>query len=499
MENLFNKLENYIDAGVYPFHMPGHKRRALDFPNPYSIDITEIDGFDNLHHAEEILKEAQERAASLYGSKRCFYLVNGSTCGILAAICAATQKGGKILAARNSHKAVYHGIFLQELEADYLYPNITKSGIQGQITKEQVEEALEKDSTYQAILITSPTYEGIVSDISGISEVAHSYGIPVIVDAAHGAHLGFEKNEDGSKNGPKNPVSEGADVVIMSLHKTLPSFTQTALLHVCSNRISEAAIERYLGIFETSSPSYLFMAGMDACICFLQEKGEDAFRDYRKLLDDFYRNVADLKNLHVMTKADLLPEEAYDLDDSKLVIFSEKAGMTGEELHQILLHRYQLQMELVSGFYVLGMTSIMDTADGFRRLSDALHEIDRDAEINDKINENNEVENTEISSEKRDGGTDCGAFIRSAYVEQERTLSMHQAMALDAAEVSFEEAVGKVSADTIFLYPPGIPMLLPGEVISPEMLEKIRECFAMGLEVCGASKLRENRIKIVYF
>ena len=111
----------------------------------------------------------------------------------------------------------------------------------------------------------------------------------------------------------------------------------------------------------------------------------------------------------------------------------------------------------------------------------------------------NEVENTEISSEKRDGGTDCGAFIRSAYVEHERKFSMHQAMALDAAEVSFEEAVGKVSADTIFLYPPGIPMLLPGEVISPEMLEKIRECFAMGLEVCGASKLRENRIKIVYF
>ena len=145
MERLYKKLESYGQSDYYPFHMPGHKRNPLPFPEVYGIDITEIDGFDNLHHAEGILKEAQQRAADLYGSKHGYYLVNGSTCGILASICAAVGKRGKILVARNSHKAVYHALFLSELVAEYLYPAVTECGIQGQITPQQVEDVLKSE------------------------------------------------------------------------------------------------------------------------------------------------------------------------------------------------------------------------------------------------------------------------------------------------------------------------------------------------------------------
>ena len=184
---MYQQLISYGESDVYPFHMPGHKRRALPFPNPYTIDITEIDGFDNLHHAEGLIREAEERAAKLYGADRSYYLVNGSTCGLLAAICAAARRGDKVLAARNCHKAVYHAISMQGLAAEFLYPAITRGDLQGQITAAQVEEALTKHPDIAVVILTSPTYEGIVSDVAAIAACCHAHGAALIVDEAHGA------------------------------------------------------------------------------------------------------------------------------------------------------------------------------------------------------------------------------------------------------------------------------------------------------------------------
>ncbi len=293
---MYQQLISYGESDVYPFHMPGHKRRALPFPNPYTIDITEIDGFDNLHHAEGLIREAEERAAKLYGADRSYYLVNGSTCGLLAAICAAARRGDKVLAARNCHKAVYHAISMQGLAAEFLYPAITRGDLQGQITAAQVEEALTKHPDIAVVILTSPTYEGIVSDVAAIAACCHAHGAALIVDEAHGAHFGF------GAGFPENAVRLGADAVIMSLHKTLPSFTQTALLHCNGTRIDPGRVARYLGVYETSSPSYLFMAGMDACIDLLREQGAELFAEYRRRLDAFCRDTADLTQLHVMRR-----------------------------------------------------------------------------------------------------------------------------------------------------------------------------------------------------
>ena len=165
MEYLYEKLVAYGKSDVYPFHMPGHKREALPFRNPYEIDITEIDGFDNLHHATGILKELQERAAKVFKARKTFYLINGSTCGLLAAISAATEKGDHILMARNCHKAVYHAAYLRELRVEYLYPVITKAGIQGMIAPDEVKRMLREYPDVKAVVITSPTYDGVVSDV----------------------------------------------------------------------------------------------------------------------------------------------------------------------------------------------------------------------------------------------------------------------------------------------------------------------------------------------
>lgn len=484
---MYQQLISYGESDVYPFHMPGHKRRALPFPNPYTIDITEIDGFDNLHHAEGLIREAEERAAKLYGADRSYYLVNGSTCGLLAAICAAARRGDKVLAARNCHKAVYHAVSMQGLAVEFLYPAITRGDLQGQITAAQVEEALTKHPDLAVVILTSPTYEGIVSDVAAIAACCHAHGAALIVDEAHGAHFGF------GAGFPENAVRLGADAVIMSLHKTLPSFTQTALLHCNGTRIDPGRVARYLGVYETSSPSYLFMAGMDACIDLLREQGAELFAQYRRRLDAFYRDTADLAQLHVMRREDLCKEEAYDWDDSKLIIYA--GAMGGEALHQELRGHYHLQMEMVSADYVLGMTSLMDTDEGMRRLVTALHEIDeknrRMAELHETAEENRKTE--------LDGKVPEAGFTARMYRENPRRMQIYQALDLPYREVPLDEAVGKMAADYVYLYPPGIPLIVPGEVITEEFIRHIRECRERKLNVEGQGNLAPGRIKIVYF
>ena len=275
LEQKLNELEQ---SDIYPFHMPGHKRAFLPFANPYAIDITEIEGFDNLHHATGILQEAQQKAADLYGAKKTYYLVNGSTCGLLAAISAAVPRGEKILMARNCHKAVYHAMYLRQLVPVYLYPEDTAYGIQGQVTPQMVQKQLKQTPDIRAVVITSPTYDGVVSDIQSIADIVHAYGIPLIVDEAHGAHFRF------SDYFPVSAADLGADVVIQSFHKTLPAMTQTAVLHLCSERVSEKLIRRFLGIYETSSPSYILMSSLDACVAKLE-------KDSGRLFDEFTENL----------------------------------------------------------------------------------------------------------------------------------------------------------------------------------------------------------------
>ncbi len=478
---LEQKLKQLAQSECYPFHMPGHKRQAFaDFPNPYTVDITEIDGFDNLHNAQGILRVEQERAAVLYGSLRCFYLVNGSSCGILAAISAAVPRGERILVARNSHRAVYHALEVRQLVPEYVYPGVTALGLQGQIRAEDVRRALDEHPDIRAVVITSPTYDGVVSDVASIAELAHGRGIPLIVDEAHGAHLGFHEMF------PENATRLGADAVVMSVHKTLPAFTQTALLHLCSGRIAAEETARFLRIYETSSPSYVLMAGISRCMHMLAEpSARELFDAYAQRLAAFREQTARLSHLRVPGAASFAPEEAFAFDPGKLILDAGDSGMTGNQLARRLLEEYHLQTEMSAATYALAMTSIMDKDEGFARLAAALAKLDAEAD--------GQPEGAGRGEMNHPPGI-AGRAGNVLYREQERCMEISAAVESDWEILSPVEAENRVSADYISLYPPGIPVLVPGERICKELLADLAECRRMGLQVDGMTETGAIRV-----
>ena len=487
---LLDKLTDYAGTDHYPFHMPGHKRREelgiTSFPNPFSVDITEIDGFDNLHHAEGMLKDSMERAAAVYGADRTYYMVNGSTGGILSAVCGLTRPGGKIIMARNSHKAAYHAVLLNQLDPVYIYPDyVSDFGFQGGISPEEIEAAFaaaggpdcnRKD--IQAVFVTSPTYEGMVSDIGAIAQIAHRHGVPLIVDEAHGAHFSF------GKDFPRSALDCGADVVIQSLHKTLPSLTQTALLHIKSKIIEPSEIEGYLPVFQTSSPSYVFLASIENCIRYMEQEGKDRMHRFAASLERFMESAGTLKHLRLADDSVCGKFHIKDRDASKIVVNTVRCAFTGTEAAEILRRRFRLEPEMACGSYLLLMTSLMDTEDGFRRLEEALRYLD--------------------SLEAAGGGEDCGsddcggpgpddrdtgtktALTGLAAPEKKRKLS--EAWGSERRSVCLQDAAGAVSGGFITVYPPGVPMLVPGEVITDEAVELILENQRLGLTVEGITE-----------
>lgn len=477
MGGLYGELKKYAESDYYPFHMPGHKRSLGAVPEVRAIDITEIEGFDNLHHAEGILKEAQERAARLYGSGETYYLVNGSTCGILSAVFACTDQRGKILMARNCHKAAYHAAQLRELETVYLYPQMTDGPfyVGGSICPQEVRKALEKDSTIQAVFITSPTYEGVISDIKTIAEIAHSFGKPLIVDEAHGAHFGFHPAF------PQNSVKLGADIVIHSLHKTMPSLTQTALLHRNGVFTDSDTVRRYLSIFQTSSPSYVLMAGMDACVELIREDGDRLFGQFAKRLKEFYAGTANLKKIKILSEDGAeAAGRMFGRDCSKIIISA--GDESGRWLAGVLRERYHLEPEMEAAGYVVALTSAADTDEGFARLLQALKETD-----------------DELCAKEAAGDT---AETREADAKEhlpmrrEAVMTIARALRCSTATAALDGSEGLVSAEYIYLYPPGVPMIVPGEKIDRELLDALERYKKEGFSLQGLKDYSGKKIDI---
>ena len=467
MYNIFDKLKNYSDSDYYAYHMPGHKRNLdlMDGTSPYRIDITEIDGFDDLHHAEGILKEAQERAAEVYHADETHFLVNGSTVGILSAILGTTEKGDSILVARNCHKSVYHAIYLNELDPVYLYPKFdTELGLSTEIDAADVQKALENHPGIRAVMIVSPTYDGVVSDIEKIAEIVHEAGCLLIVDEAHGAHFGFDPYF------PKSANMYGADLVINSLHKTLPALTQTALLHVNGERVNRRKVKRYLDMLQTSSPSYILMASIDACIHLLEQTQMQKcsiFKEYAAHIDNLREELKKLKYLKIIRT-----ENTDRYDRSKFVISVKHAPMSSHELYERLLHDYHLQMEMLAGTYVLAMTTIGDTQEGLDRLRDALLAID--AEIDAKLKSGSGQEQKPMQM------TDTDLPLSGRQPSLEKVWTIAEAVKCRDVVPSrkgkietcgFADSAGHISLEYAYLYPPGSPLIVPGERIAQEAVE----------------------------
>ncbi|MGA9518948.1 MAG: aminotransferase class I/II-fold pyridoxal phosphate-dependent enzyme [Trichococcus sp.] len=476
--SLLDRLKAHTASDSIPMHMPGHKRNTalLGTDLPYNIDITEIDGFDNLHGASGILNEYMEEIADFYGTKRSFYLVNGSTCGILAGIRATTRRGGKIAVARNCHKSVYHAIELFGLEAVYLMPEMDETfGIHGGISTASIADTLKKNPDTQLVVLTSPTYEGVVSDIAAISEICHGHGIPLMVDEAHGSHFNY------SEYFPASATALGADIVIQSLHKTLPSLTMTSFAHLNGDLISPEELARQLAIFESSSPSYVLMASIDRCFRLLRDEGEQLFENYNQRLSDFSEKMKQLEHLKVLCHGNDSPAAHptfFAFDQGKILISAQGTGLTGQELSETLRSDHHIEMEMAYGDHALAMTSVCDTDAAMAALADALLAID-----------------STLSSA---AGEHAPYAATTLFSLPEKQCEIWQALESEKAVCPLERAAGQTAAEYIWAYPPGIPLLVPGERISAGFIRQIHALLEKGTRVYSdADGLPEN-IRIMH-
>ena len=474
MDRLYNKLALYADSDFYPMHMPGHKRNPdlLSMQDPCLFDITEIEGFDNLHQPEGVLLDLEKRISSLYGSGAAFPLVNGSTAGILAAISAACHRGDRILVARNAHKSVYNAIMLTGLEPVYYYPRlIGDSSIFGGISPAEIEELLINKPGIKAVVVTSPTYEGIVSDIKKIAEIVHKYNAFLIVDEAHGAHFGFHNKF------PESAVKLGADLVIQSLHKTLPSLTQTAILH-SNNELLNGRVRKYLACYQSSSPSYILLASIDRCISLLEDKGEELFASLYEKLVHFYNLTSDLTAISLLDDNIIGKDAVFDRDISRLVVCAGKTDLDGHQLQDILRSRHHIEMEMAAIDYALAISTVADTEEGFLRMSAALHDIDKNCGL------------------AKAGARKKTAELRGL-IRPEQILLPCEAAEHRIELIHMDEAAGRVCAASIGLYPPGIPLIVPGEQFDDDLIDYIRQMQQTGISITGLAGADKDCVEVI--
>ena len=534
MSGLEEKLSEYAETDMYPFHMPGHKRRlqaafhatafgagAAAPENPLCsgvtaapedplcsaarLDITEIDGFDNLHAPEGILHEEMKLAAQVCGAAETWFSVNGSTCAILAAISAAVPRNGMMLIERGCHISVYHagmaafqfqhnpegmaafrfqhnpeGMAAPELQISHRGP---ESGGEGNTASSLKRAESEKIS---AVVITSPSYTGEVRDVRSWAEYAHALGAALIVDEAHGAH--FSKHPWF----PRSAVSQGADVVVQSLHKTLPALTQTALLHRVTERVSGEALSHFLDVYETSSPSYLLLASMTRCIHGMAERGEGYFEPYVGLLKKLRSELSGLRHMRLAGSEDEIAAGLYDpgklfiqVRDHVYCSLLDREELSGPVLYDLLRLRYHLQPEMKTPDSVLLMTSPADSAEGFERLSAALREIDRNAYrpvpagSGDPDFGNAALPGFE-SQPDESGFPSCAMTITEAEDRPRETILL-------------DEAQNRISASYVIVYPPDSPLIVPGEVFDSGLIGRIHALRRNGLTVTGLQQDASGR------
>jgi arginine/lysine/ornithine decarboxylase len=405
-------------------------------------------------------------ARTFYGTKKTWFLVNGSTCGLLAAIAATTEIGETVLIGRNCHKAVYHGALLRNLKVEYVYPSyISKYGICGGYDPDEIDRMMSENPKIKVVVLTSPTYDGIVSDIKKIAEIVHRHQGVLIVDEAHGAHFCL------FENGPKPAYQLGADLVIESLHKTLPALTQTAVLHNMSDAVSEGKIEQALSIFETSSPSYILMGSIDHCIRFMKENGKEEMKKLlcliRKLREEKFRVIQ-------MPGKELIGRDGvYDVDETKLLFSVPGGELSGFELADRLRRSFEFEMEMAAPSYALGISTICDSKEGLEGLFDAIKAVD------------DTLENR------------CDSLQDFSLDRNEVRYSVYETGKLECETVELKDAEGRISAEFVYFYPPGIPLIVPGEVISKAVMEKVLFGKDRGAQVNGLADREARCIRVV--
>lgn len=466
-KTIINELSEIVDKDLISFHVPGHKLGKIYdrlgytpiLEKMYKMDTTEIIGTDNLHLPEGIIRKSQQRASEAFKSDYTYYLINGTTCGIQASIMAICYPKDKLIVNRDCHQSVINGCILGDIKPVYINSNINKeNNIINGVNINEVINVINSNLDAKAILLTYPTYYGCTYDLKTICDYAHNKNMVVIIDEAHGAHLGL------SDELPQTALEQGADIVIQSTHKTLPSFTQSSMIHTKGSRVDNNRLEVNLRMIQSSSPSYTLMASLELAVDIYINSGKE-------LMNELIFNIYKFKD-NIKSK---IPINIYnDYDKTKIFIESKKLGLTGYKLEEVLRYKYNIQVELSNYYGILLICTIGNISKDFDILEKAL--IDIYNKCNDEI------------------------YIEEIIYPKDipiQALTPREAFYKPKKSVKIYESVGKISGEYIIPYPPGISLLSPGEIISKDIIDYILYCSKKGMSVNGIKDSSLEFIQII--
>ncbi len=468
---LIDALKNFDKISPAYFCIPSHHRgkgASSSFTEVFGktvlkYDLTETPLTDDLHEADGAIKEAESLASELFGSDRTFFLVNGTTCANEAMIISSVCEGEKILVARNCHKSVLMGLIISGASPVYIEPEI--SGVFstfGSISPEKIELAFKNHPDIKAFILTSPTYYGIGSDLQKIADICHSHGVLLLVDEAHGSHFAF------SDKLPKTALSCGADMVSQSTHKTLNSMTQSSMLHVKGSLVDISKVDAALKIVQSTSPSYILMASLDAARQNAALNGRTAVCRMLDIASYIRSALSSIDGVSCPENVD--GNEVFSFDKTRIV-FSVK-GISGFYLSEILFEKYNICCEMADNYNVVSIIGSSDSYEDADRLINAVKEI--------------------------------AATVNSGKIKEfslppmpPMAMTPRKAFFAKSTRTNFKDSVGKVSAEMIAPYPPGIPVIYPGEFITEEIYEFISEAIKDGRHIHGFSDKSMETIKII--
>ncbi|KNF09795.1 arginine decarboxylase SpeA [Gottschalkia purinilytica] len=473
---LFDALKEYHARNVTPFDVPGHKhgkglQEFKEFlgPKVLEVDVNSMKPLDNLNNPKSVIKNAQELAADAYSADHAFFLVNGTTSAVQAMIMAVCKPGDKIILPRNAHKSVVNGIILSGAEPVYIQPEINETlGMAMGISCESVEKAIIRHPDAKAILIINPTYYGVVSDVKNIVKIAHKNKIAVLVDEAHGAHFNFHQEL------PQDGIALGADMCAVSSHKTGGALTQSSLLLLNEGLINPNSVRTAIELTQTTSASYLLMSSLDVSRKVLAVKGKELLDKALKLSRYARKEINKIIGYYAFSKELIGEKGVFDFDETKLGINVSDLGLTGFEVYDMLRDEYNIQVEMGDIYNILAIISIGDDEDSINKLIYALRDVsDRFRGSKIVYDKTQILENPEVVISPR-----------NAFYSEKKVISL-------------EEAEGEISGEFIMAYPPGIPIVAPGERITKKMIEYVEILKRQKTLLQGTEDSEINYIKVI--
>jgi len=471
---IYEALIEYKKARVVPFDVPGHKQgrgnaMLRDFLGEQclSVDVNSMKPLDNLCHPVSVIKEAEELAADAFGSKHAFLMVNGTSSSVQAMVMSVCKKGEKIIMPRNVHRSAINALVISGAIPVYVNPGVNKElGIPLGMSVKDVERAIKENPDAKAVLVNNPTYYGICSNLKDITELAHKHGMYALVDEAHGTHFYFGENM------PMSAMEAGADMAAVSMHKTGGSLTQSSFL-LLNCDLSIGYVRQVINLTQTTSGSYLLMSSLDLARRDLVLHGIETFKKVTEFAEYARSEINKIGGYYAFSEELIDGDTIYDFDRTKLSIFTRGIGLAGIEVYDILRDEYGIQIEFGDIANILAIISVGDKSLAIERLISSLSEI------------------------KRLYSKDKSGMFDHEYINPEVVLTPQDAFYSSKVSVPMNESDEKICAEFVMCYPPGIPILAPGERITKEILDYINYAKEKGCFLTGTEDSKIENINIV--